>query len=478
MNANAKRKWIVIIAGVLAALLLVQVSRRLERSRRPPPVAKRVEQLRSLSDSFAWVAQQAGDAVVNVYADHRIEGREMISPFDFFFGGSRRRIPLRAPDRIYTSLGSGVIVDKRGYVLTNHHVIENADSVRVRTADGRTFRARIVGSDPQTDVAVLKISGRGIEAAELGDSDAVRVGDWVVAIGNPFGLSHTVTAGIISAKGRAGVGVAYYEDFLQTDAAINPGNSGGPLLDLDARVIGINTAIATRTGGYQGVGFAIPINLAYGVMESILDRGHVDRGFLGVLIQDLTPELARGLGIDAEEGALVSQVLPGGPAEAAGLRDGDVVVRFDGRRVRGANALRNMLATTPPGTEVKIRVVRPEGPEDLVATIGSPDDMDRIDAAARGTPWEALGFEVREIDPAEAQAAGAPEARIVVVRVRAGGIAAEGGLLADDLILEVQRRPVRTLDELREALESSGRETILLRVSTGGRRRFVVLRNR
>ena len=471
MNAQSTRRWIVILAGVVAAAYLVALARRDGRPRSLPPAERRVEQLMALSDSFAWVAEQAGPAVVNIFARHRIAGRRSM-PFEYF----GRRFQYRERDRVYTSLGSGVIADDQGHVLTNHHVIEGADSVQVRLADGRTFAATFVGSDPSTDVGVLRLSARGLPRANLGDSDVVRVGDWVVAIGNPFGLSHTVTAGIISAKGRSEVGVAYYEDFLQTDAAINPGNSGGPLLDLRADVIGLNTAIASESGGYEGIGFAIPINLARGVMQSILKGGSFQRGFLGVTIQDLDRNLADGLGVDVQEGALVAQVMEGSPAEMAGIRAEDVIVRFDGRRIRDANALRTLVATTEPGREVKVVVARREESVTLDAVVGNPPAAWQETIPAAAEPWERLGFQVEELDAETARRLGiAGEAGVVVTGVLPGGPGGAAGLAEGDVILEANRREIAEMEDLARILNAAADESILLRVAGRQGSRFVVI---
>ncbi len=269
------------------------------------------------------------------------------------------QLPEKPAEREIQSAGSGVIVDaRRGHLLTNHHVVARADEILVTLKDGRRLKARVLGSDPQTDIAVLAVEPNGLMALTMGDSDKLEVGDFVIAIGNPFGLGQTVTSGIVSALGRRGLGLEGYEDFIQTDASINPGNSGGALVDLRGRLIGINTAILGPMGGNIGIGFAVPINMARAVLAQILAYGEVRRGQLGVLIQDLTPDLAEGFKLERSDGAVITEVVPGSAAEAAGLRAGDVVIALDGEPVRDAADLRNEIGLLPPGERVKLEVLR------------------------------------------------------------------------------------------------------------------------
>jgi serine protease Do len=262
-------------------------------------------------------------------------------------------------ERREQSLGSGVIASQEGYILTNNHVVQGADEIKVALPDGRTvLDAKIVGTDPPTDVAVIKVEGQKLLAVNLGNSDQLEVGDVVLAIGDPFGVGQTVTMGIVSAKDRSGVGIVDYEDFIQTDASINPGNSGGALVDIDGRMVGINTAILSRTGGNQGIGFAVPVNLARYVMERIILEGKVRRGYLGVKVQALTPELAKQLNLSGQTGALVGEVTPNSPAEKAGLKPGDVVIEFDGKAVSDSRHLRLMVAEKAPGSKVSVKVLR------------------------------------------------------------------------------------------------------------------------
>ena len=335
--------------GVLAVVLLLAMaslplaptaraqSRPAERPAAPVPAPDSKALLRALEDAFVSVADRATPSVVNVSVKLKPEAAqeegpspEMEERFREFFGPElfERFFRRRAPREDGRAAGSGVIVDARGYILTNNHVVENASAIEVRLSDDRKFKATLVGRDARTDLAVLKVeSSDPLPVAELGDSDRLRVGQWAIAIGNPFGLDRTVTAGIISATGRTHVGVATYEAFIQTDASINPGNSGGPLLNLDGRVIGINTAIVSSG---QGIGFAIPITMARDIMTQLIARGRVVRGWLGVVIQDLTPELAASFGVKEDAGVLVAEVMKDGPAAAAGLKPGDVITGFGG----------------------------------------------------------------------------------------------------------------------------------------------------
>ncbi len=309
-------------------------------------------------DSFAAIADAMKPAVVNISTTEAVRrrGPRGADPFreylERYFGES---LPREEPRQ---SLGSGLIVEPEGYVLTNNHVIENARTIMVRLSDEEEYEARVVGRDPRTDLALLKIQGRGkFTAVRLGDSDALRVGDWVVAIGNPFGLEHTVTAGIVSAKGRV-IGAGPYDDFIQTDAAINPGNSGGPLFNTRGEVVGINSAIFSQTGGSVGIGFAIPVNLAKELLPQLKSKGRVVRGWLGIAIAPVTPEIAKTLGVPDRRGAVVAELVPGGPAAAGGVRAGDVIVAFQDRPIRRVDDLPRVAARTPVGTEVELKLLR------------------------------------------------------------------------------------------------------------------------
>ncbi len=438
--------------------------------------------------SFRDVVQAVAPAVVNINTTARIQARGPALPFfhdpwsdlfgdDFFEDFFRRQMPPRTYEQ--RALGTGVVVSEEGYVLTNNHVVARADEIQVTLEDGRRFEAKVVGTDAATDLAVLKIEADDLVAARLGDSDRLEVGDWVVAVGNPFGLDHTVTAGIVSAKGRAGVGVARFEDFIQTDAAINPGNSGGPLLDLQGRVVGINTAIATRTGSYAGIGFAIPINMARRVMESLIETGEVERGWLGVYIQDLTPDLARSFGFDGTEGVVVSQVVKDGPAAEAGLIEGDIILEVKGRKVRDGRELLAAVAALAPGSTVELEVFRDGSRQGMTVTLGvRPAEEGR--AAGEGGPSTIrdLGLQLRTLTPELAQRHDLHLSEgVLVTGVAPGSLAQAAGIRPGDVIVSVNGRRVESVDDLREAMGREGlRQGVRLLLDSQGRRHFVFLR--
>jgi serine protease Do len=395
---------------------------------------------------------------------------------DFLRRFFSERLPREMPPQ--QGIGSGVIVSADGYILTNNHVVAGADEVTVTLASGRDVPAKVVGTDPMSDLAVVQVSEHGLPAATLGDSDSLRVGEWVVAAGNPFGLRDTVTAGIVSAKGRANVRIAEYEDFIQTDAAINPGNSGGPLINLHGRVVGINTAIATRSGSNAGVGFAIPINMAKSVMESLIQNGQVVRGWLGVVIQPLNEEMARSFGYDSTEGALISDVLPDSPADDAGLKPGDIVVEFNGTKVHDMQQLRNLAAATEPGTKVGIDVIRDGKPVSVRLKVTQRDTQ--MSMATGNELSDDLGLTVADLTPQQAQSLGlaAGTHGVVVTQVDPNGLAYEAGIQPGDMIIDVQGVPVSSVTEFRAQLRKHDLKSgVRLSVQSGETRRFVLLRS-
>ncbi|MEW6160832.1 MAG: DegQ family serine endoprotease [Verrucomicrobiota bacterium] len=438
--------------------------------------------------SFSPVVKKVAPSVVKVFTTtkpKRVSGPSMPGwPFDdpmfrrFFgdpFGGQSPQ--FRTPRQ--HGLGSGVIVSEDGYILTNSHVVENADEVKVALTSGEEYDAKVVGTDPKTDIAVLKIDVKDLPHATLGDSEKIEVGDLVLAVGNPFGIGQTVTMGMISATGRGAIGLDY-EDFIQTDAAINPGNSGGALVDAEGRLIGINTAILSRTGGNHGIGFAVPINLARSVMESLVKEGRVVRGFMGVNIQDLTPTLAQEFNVDETHGALVAEVTPRSPAEKAGLKSGDVIVEFNGKSVRDSRTLKLQVAQTPPGEKVPVKVLR-EGRTKTLEVVLKEFPSDQALAKSRSNDRDAeeqlKGVTVTDIDPAARRQFGLPRELqgALVTQVKPDSAAFEAGLREGDVITEINRRPVTSAEEALELSEQAKGDRFLLRVWSRGGNRYVVV---
>ncbi len=397
--------------------------------------------------------------------------RDFTEPFERFFGPGQRQKQL--PQR---SLGSGFVIDTDGYILTNNHVVENADEIVVRLDNEQEHKATLVGKDPKTDLALLKIDNvSGLTAVPLGDSDTLRVGEWVMAIGNPFGLDHSVTSGIVSAKGRF-IGAGNYDDYIQTDAAINPGNSGGPLLNLRGEVVGINSAIFSRTGGNIGIGFAIPVNLAKELVPQLREKGKVTRGWLGVLIQKVTPEIAESLGLEQTHGALVADVVSNGPAAAAGVKVGDVIVEFDGHPVNESNELPMLVARTPLEKQVDLKVLRDKKQMDFTVTIAELKDEEAEVAGASDS--EKLGLTVQTLTPELADNLGVEETKgVVVTAVDSGSSADDAGIRRGDIILEVNRQTVDDVDAYKGALKKVEKgKNVLLLVRRGENTIFLALK--
>jgi serine protease Do len=417
--------------------------------------------------SLADVAEQALPSVVNVSSTRVVQTKR--SPFfsDPFF----RRFfgnPDVPPEREARSLGSGVIISEDGTVLTNSHVVDKAEDIRVTTADRREYKAKIVGSDPKSDVAVITLQGKikGLKPIRIGDSDRMRLGNVVLAIGNPFGVGQTVTMGIVSATGRANVGIAAYEDFIQTDAAINPGNSGGALVNMAGELVGINTAILSRTGGYQGIGFAIPTNMAVPIKTSLLKHGEVRRGFLGVTIQDLTPELAKAMGLKRTKGVLVADVTEGSPADEAGMKRGDIIIAIDDRKVNSTGRLRNLVASHRPGEKVEVKFLRGEDAKSTTVKLAKlPASMET--AAERREPEEGQmgGLSLRSLTPQLRERLNVPpqvRQGVVVVDIARGSAAARTGLEQGDVILEVNRKAVGSPSQFAQRYRAVGSRVLLL----------------
>ncbi len=418
--------------------------------------------------SFSDVAEAVAPAVVNISSVRIVRDRINRSPFgsDPFFDFFGRRFFSVPRERRERSLGSGVIVSPDGYIVTNNHVVEGATEVLVYRASGEEYTAQLVGTDPETDVAVLKIKGEDFPAVQFGDSDSAQIGDVVLAVGNPFGIGQTVTMGIISAKGRANVGIAEYEDFIQTDAAINPGNSGGALVDIQGNLIGVNTAIFSRSGGYQGIGFAIPSNMARTVLEAIIDRGRFVRGWAGITYQDLNPDIARAFEADGITGALVNDVIEGGPGEKAGLQRGDIIVSLDGHEVDSAARLRHRIALAPSGKTVTIDYVRRGRRWQTALTIGeTPSEYVYLSESSDEWVSQIEGVVVENISRREARQLGLKSGSggVLVKDILARSPAAYSGLREGDVILEINNQTVENVEHFKSIVaEQEGSKMILL----------------
>jgi len=433
---------------------------------------------------FVALAKKVRPLVVNISTTQVSEGRggqqEFGNPFgeddpfnDFwkrFFGGPVPRGPQRQ-----RSLGSGFIIDADGSILTNNHVVENAQKILVKLSDDQEYEAKVVGRDPKTDIAIIKVNTKtALTAASLGDSDTLEVGEWVMAIGNPFGLDSTVTSGIVSAKGRH-IGQGPYDNFIQTDASINPGNSGGPLINLRGEVVGINTAIFSRSGGNIGIGFAIPINLAKELLPQLRGKGKVTRGYLGVLIQKVTPEIADSLGMDRGRGALVANVSKDGPAEKAGVKVGDVIIEFDGKEIKDSGDLPIIVARTPVDRKVRMKVLRDKKELQLTVSVGELKDEEVVASAPEKGE---LGMTVQKLTPQIAESLGLEKAEgVVVSAVEPGSAADEAGIRRGDVILEVDRKPIRSIDEYKKSLAGTRKgKGVLLLVRRGESTLFLALK--
>ena len=478
MKRNIWRKTTIIawtlfclIAGYGVSSLLFPLS---------TPEAQTPSTVAAIPGSFSQLAKEASPSVVNISTVKVIKGRERaplpFGPndpfkefFDRFFGD---QLPKDFRQR---SLGSGFIIDKEGLILTNNHVVEKTDEIKVTLADKREFRAKIIGRDPKTDLALIRIEAdTPLEPLPLGDSEKLDVGDWVVAIGNPFGLGHTVTAGIVSAKFRQ-LGTGSYDNFIQTDASINPGNSGGPLLNTVGEVVGINSAIFTQTGGSVGIGFAIPINMAKDLLPQ-LKKGKVVRGWLGVLIQKITPELKDKLDLKDEKGALVADVVSDGPAEKAGLKRGDVIVSFDGEEIEEMNQLPYVVASTPVGKTVTVELIRKGKKMALQVEVGELKEETEPPVVAEAEPN--LGLTLKEITPELASNYRLSETSgLVVVQVEANSPGAEAGVTPGDIILEVDQESVKSLAQFNKKMGSyTAGDTVLLLINRRGSTLYITLK--
>ncbi|MDA8124441.1 MAG: DegQ family serine endoprotease, partial [Deltaproteobacteria bacterium] len=429
--------------------------------------------------SFADLAEKLKPSVVNIGTTKTVRSRSPFNqgtPFDRYFGGDDffERFFGDVPQREFKqrSLGSGFIISHDGYIFTNNHVVEQADKIIVKLSDGKEYEAKVIGRDAKTDIALIKIKPENsLPVAETGDSDKLRVGDWVMAIGNPFGLEQTVTAGIVSAKGRV-IGAGPYDNFIQTDASINPGNSGGPLFNMEGKVIGINTAIVAQG---QGIGFAIPISMAKTILPDLKAKGKVTRGWLGVSVQDITEDIAKNMKLKDRNGALVADVFKGDPADRAGLKTGDVVIEISGKKIKDSHELLMLIAGFRVGEAVRVKVLREGQERELTITIAERKEQAEIVASVEN--GEAFGMAVQEITPALAKQLGLSQKQgIIVVEVQEGSLADEVGIQPQDIILQVNKTKVANLKEyVREIRKAAEKGGVLLLVKRGKSTFFVPL---
>lgn len=496
MSTFRERSAWITLGGI--AIALVAAAALMGLSSKPATAADKTQSLsvvQALSDAFEQASAKASPAVVNIRVDKDMKGSPAMfngqggmpmdpqGLFERFFGpqmGGQGMPEQAIPDQgpVAVGEGSGFIISEDGYIVTNHHVAGDADHLKVTLEDGRSFDAKLVGSDPQTEIALIKVDAQGLPTVKFSDSDSLRVGEWVLAIGSPFGLRHSVTSGIVSARGRGNVGIVDYADFIQTDASINPGNSGGPLLDMNGDVAGMNTAIVSRTGGSNGVGFAIPANMVKYIVDQLRDHGAITRGFLGVSIQELTPELAKWFGVNEGHGVLVSDVSKDSPANKAGLQRDDVIVQYDGQLVGEIGAFRSHVSTTTPGKRFNLTILRKGERIEKSVDIGS---LPTEKMAAAGTPGQPehtkLGVAVQGLTDDLAKRMGYEgENGVIVAQVAPGSEAARAGVKPGMLIKEVNRQQVNDPREFQEAVKKDSKEhTALLLVQDGQSSRYVAL---
>jgi serine protease Do len=460
-----------VVLGVASCALLVAGSVRAEKT----------AILRETGSAFSEIAKEALPAVVfiNVESTVEVPRSHYQHPLEQYFGrGYSPKQEGETQKYHQMGQGSGFIISKDGYILTNNHVVNDADSIKVTLGDGREFDAKLIGTDPKTEIALIKIEDGGeLPMIELGDSDALQVGEWVLAAGSPFGLSQTITAGIVSAKERDETGIAEYGSFIQTDAAINPGNSGGPLLNIDGKVIGINTAIYTRTGGYMGIGFAIPINQAINIKDQLIESGKVSRSVLGVYIQEVDEDLAKSFGLEETGGILINQVVEDSAAAEAGLKEGDIVVALAGKKVEKLSAFRARVASTPPNTMVELKIFR-NGKYKTISAITKEMESDDGVVVAGQEPelYGKLGLEVESLESDVARRFGYDDLEgVLVTEVEQGSPAWRAGLQPGHVITSVDRKPVENVKDFKVALSKADGERILFLITDGRSSRFVVV---
>ena len=467
--------------GMATALKPDAIDKSLPPNNQPAASMATVSGTPMVPANFSDLAEQVRSGVVNIQVVKKVKnvgfgaphfngnpfgGR---NPFDDFFGPSPEGNSPRGFEQ--RGVGSGFVMSEDGFILTNNHVIEDADRIKVKFADGKDFTARVVGRDPKTDLALIKIDGAAaLHPLKLGNSESLKVGSWVVAVGSPFGLEQTVTVGIVSAKGRV-IGSGPYDNFIQTDASINPGNSGGPLVNMNGEVIGINTAIIPNA---QGIGFATPINMATEILPQLQKKGHVTRGWLGVSIQEVTPELAKSFSLDKNKGALVAEVFKASPAERAGIEQGDIILQFNGKDIAESKELPRMMAATPVGDTVALKVLR--NGKTITCQVNA-GEMQEKEVASLDTPRESLGLTVQNITPDIAQELGLGKAGgVVVAGVEPGSPASDVGIQPGDVIQGVNQKPVKDVDDFVVKIEKAGKqENVLLLIKRGNNNLYAAL---
>jgi serine protease Do len=481
-NNNFKRY---LLAPVLVSVLLgtgYGISKTVKAPDAAAAPASKSSEIPMVPGNFSELAENVRPGVVNIQVVKKVKNvafgsRDFSgnpfgedSPFGDFFGPYSQGNPSPAPEQ--RGVGSGFIMSRDGYIVTNNHVVEDAEQIKVKLANGKEYDGKIVGRDPKTDLALVKIDGASdLHPLPLGNSDELKVGSWVVAVGSPFGLEQTVTAGIVSAKGRV-IGSGPYDNFIQTDASINPGNSGGPLINTKGEVVGINTAILAQG---KGIGFAIPVNMAKDIAPQLQEKGHVTRGWFGVSIQEMTPELAKSFGLKEKKGALVSEVVTGSPAEKAGIQQGDVIMEFDGKAVADSQELPRMVASTPVGKSVNVKLWRNGKALDQQVKVSEMEE--NIEVSKTASHNKTLGIAVQNLTPEMARRLRLKsETGVVVTRVESGSPAADAGIQTGDIIREVNRTPVKSVEDLVQKLDQAkDQNNILLLVQRGQNNMFAAV---